>query len=430
MRLTEQAQAALDRRLLSGHPRPIAVAVSGGGDSLALLLIARHWARAARRELIVLTVDHRLQAAGAAWSADCAAIATRLGCGFRSLAWEGDKPAHGLPAAARQARHRLLADAARQTGASVILLGHTADDILEARAMRAAGSTTPEPREWAPSPAWPEGRGVFLLRPLLGVRRAALRGWLQDQEETWMEDPANDDTTYARVRARRLMRDEQDPGERTEPPPLRIAEAVEDEAGVLTLSRHILRAAPPADAARLVAMAAVCAGGGSRRPAGARVLRAAAILTGDGPVVTTLAGARLEAEGEQIRVFREPGEAGRGGLAPGRGIWDGRFEIAEAAEVRRLAGLGSRLGPEDRRRVNALPPAARGALPVVVEPQGVRLAQARSLVGERLRAAAGLVERESAGQDVVDRAHDGLSVVRPQKVGMIAVGHVLDIAAP
>jgi tRNA(Ile)-lysidine synthase len=71
----------------------------------------------------------------------------------------------------------------------VILMGHTADDRLEARAMRADGSTTPDPRAWSPSPAWPEGRGIFLLRPLLGLRRGEIRGW-RDGGESWSEAPA------------------------------------------------------------------------------------------------------------------------------------------------------------------------------------------------------------------------------------------------
>src|SRR5207247_1209422 len=83
-----------------------------------------------------------------------------LGADFQALRWDGDKPVTGLAAAARTARHRMLADAARRAGARAILMGHTGSDVLEAEAMRAAGSTTPDPKEWAPSPAWPEGRGA------------------------------------------------------------------------------------------------------------------------------------------------------------------------------------------------------------------------------------------------------------------------------
>ncbi len=399
------ARRALDHRLLCDSSRPVAVALSGGGDSLALALLTDAWAREAGRELVILTVDHRLQTAGAAWVEACAATAARLGRRFEALAWEGAKPSAGLPAAARHARHRLLALAAREAGARVVLLGHTADDILETRAMRAAGATTPEPREWAPSPAWPEGRGVFLLRPLLDARRADIRTWLSARGAAWIEDPANTDSRYARARARRHMDPDARP-DRVDPPPLELARDVREAAGVIAVARDLLRGAEPDDARRLVALASVCAGGGARRPAGARIARAAEALRGASPLVTTLAGARIAADAAEIRFFREAGEAGRGGLAAlaptcGQRVWDGRFELAATGEVRRLAGLAGRLPKDQQRALLALPAAARGALPVVVADDGavscpVLSGGARSLVGERLRAAAGLVGREPA----------------------------------
>ncbi|MDO9249546.1 MAG: ATP-binding protein, partial [Phenylobacterium sp.] len=124
--LTAAVHEVLDRRLLSASPAPIAVALSGGGDSLALTLMVADWAKVRGRSLLVLTVDHGLRAESAAWTRSCAATADRLGADFQALAWEGDKPATGLPAAARSARHRLIADAARAAGAKVVLMGHTA----------------------------------------------------------------------------------------------------------------------------------------------------------------------------------------------------------------------------------------------------------------------------------------------------------------
>ncbi|KAI6244391.1 ATP-dependent metallopeptidase FtsH/Yme1/Tma family protein [Aphelenchoides fujianensis] len=102
----------------------------------------------------------------------------------RALAWTGAKPLTGLPAAARRARHALLATAAREAGARVLLLGHTASDLAESAAMRAEGSTAPDPREWSPSPVWPEGRDVFLLRPMLGLTRTEIRAALTADGET------------------------------------------------------------------------------------------------------------------------------------------------------------------------------------------------------------------------------------------------------
>jgi tRNA(Ile)-lysidine synthase len=395
------ARAAFERRLLRDHRRPVAVALSGGGDSLALTLMAEIWAQESGRDLLILTVDHRLREESTQWVERCRAVAARLDRPFQALAWTGDKPATGLPAAARQARHRLLADAARTAGAAVVLMGHTADDVSEAAAMRAAGATTPSPREWAPSPAWPAGRGVFILRPLLAASRADLRAWLTARGEAWVDDPANEDPRFARSRARAagppsIAADD-------EPAPLDLARQTLEATGILSLSRDAFRTASQAERRRFVALAAVCAGGGDRLPAGERADRLAAELAAPEPVVATLAGARIEADAEAIRVFRECGEARRSGLADAIRpcVWDGRFELAGHGTVRRLAGVMNRLQPDDRARLRPLPPAARGALPVTVDDSdgAVRLLAAPdepSLVGARFRAAAGLVQREPA----------------------------------
>ena len=385
IRRDERIWGILDHRLLRDHPRPLAVALSGGGDSLALTLIADAWARDAGRDLLILTVDHRLQADSAAWTAACAATAKRLSRPFQALAWTGDKPTAGLPAAARAARHRLLADAARAAGATVILMGHTADDRREGAAMRAAGATTPDPREWAPSPVWPEGRGVFLLRPLLDAARADLRAWLVGRGETWIEDPANADLRYSRSRAR--LTTTPSPG-RFEAPPLSLAGDAREEAGIITLDRSRLRAASAQDARRFVALACVCVGGGERRPAGARIARAAEAILGGERFVSTLAGARIEADGGVVRIAREPGEAARGGLQPRdlplrqEVVWDGRFAVTA-----HTPGLIVRPTRTGNPAIGWADGTVRSATPeVTITP----------LVGPRFLAAAGLIDREPA----------------------------------
>jgi tRNA(Ile)-lysidine synthase len=376
----------LDRRLLRDSARPIAVALSGGGDSLALTLLADAWAREHGRALLILTVDHRLQAESAAWTTICAATAERLGRPFRALTWEGEKPATGLPAAARRARHGLLADAAREAGASVILMGHTLDDLIEAARMRAAGSTTPDPRVWSPSPVWPQGRGVFLLRPLLAAGRAELREWLAAGGEHWIDDPANADLRYARSRARGAA----GAFGRAEPTGAAVGSSLNlvMEGGALVLDRAAVRDESPEAVRRLVAMACVCAGGGERLPAGSRVARAAEAVVGTERFVSTLAGARIEAAEERVRITREPGEAARRGLQPldlpeGREVvWDGRFAVTAHAP-----GLIVR--------------PARSGNPSIERTDGGILAEAPAatvvpLVADRFLAAIGRVTREPA----------------------------------
>lgn len=418
--LTAAVAAVMDDHLRTRDPAPVAVGLSGGGDSVALLLAAGAWAGAHGRPLLVLTVDHRLQSAGRDWTLACAARAQALGHGFRALAWSGDKPAHGLPAAARAARHRLLAQAAREAGAKVILLGHTADDVAEAGLMRQAGSTAPAPRVWGPSPVWPDGRGLFLLRPLLGLRRAQIRAWLTARGETWIEDPANADMTYARPRARAALARETDrsdpdlpPVAAPLPPVAHLARAARcDDAGVLTLERALLRDAS-ADAARaFVSAACLCAAGTDRPPRGDRLDRLTNALRRDEAVTATLAGTRIEADAAAVRFLREPGELTRRGLpalplVPGEpAVWDGRFEICATAPgliVEPLAGRLAGLDRPARRALTAYRAKARPGLPGVwregtlVGSPGLEAQpdlRITPLALARLHAACGLVRRE------------------------------------
>jgi tRNA(Ile)-lysidine synthase len=404
--LEAAAHGVLSRRLRAESQAPIAVAVSGGGDSVALALIAAAWAAEHGRRILLLNVDHGLQPQSAGWADFCGELALRLGAEFRPLRWTGEKPGTGLPATARMARHRLLADAARQTGARAMLVGHTAADRAEAAAMRAEGSNVPDPREWSPSPAWPEGRGLFLLRPLIEVGRAEIRAWLTARGESWIEDPANRDLRFARARARAAGAGS------AGAPPAPAAELAElarrarcDAAGVLTLPRERLRGP---QAAEFIAMACLCAAGTARPPRGARLARLAERLSGAETVVATLGGARIEADAAEVRFLRDAGEATRGGLAEqviaGPGVWDGRFGIAadRPVRVRRLQGLAGQLAQPLRTALKRFPAAARPGLPALVEGGVVACplldpvpgVEIRALAYERLLAASGAVACE------------------------------------
>ena len=405
-------RAVLDQRLKHESAAPITVGLSGGGDSHALTLFAADWARRHGRRLIVLTVDHQLRPESRDWTRACAALAARLGLEFHALDWMGDKPAHGLSAAARSARHRLLAVAARDLGARVILLGHTASDLDEAAAMRLEGSTTPSPREWSPSPVWPEGRDLFLLRPMLALARAEIRDWLTAQGETWIEDPSNSDLRFARARARARARaagptPSSSLGAEPSDGLADLARAVRaDPAGVLTLPRAAL-AAP--DGAKLVAIASLCAAGTDRPPRGERLERLALALRGPLPVTATLCGARIEADAHEVRFAREAGEIKRANLPTldlmGEGVWDGRFEVRASRPVRiaALAGHSARLPAAEREALRHIPRAARGALPILVSSNGevtcpilepASDVTVRSLVLARLMAACGAIPAE------------------------------------
>ncbi len=179
----------------------LAVAVSGGADSLALLLLT---ARAFPGRVVALTVDHGLRAEAAAEANAVAAFCATLAVTHTTLGWEGPKPRGNIQAAARAARYRLMADWCSAEGVSLLLTAHHADDQAETLIMRLqrgsgiAGLAGIR----AVRPLVP---GVTLVRPLLDVRRADLSEIVAAAGWTPVQDPANADFRYDRTAARALL---------------------------------------------------------------------------------------------------------------------------------------------------------------------------------------------------------------------------------
>jgi len=191
------ARVALDRLCPKG---PVGVALSGGSDSTALLLVAAGWRPGQVR---AATVDHRLRPAAAGEAQACARLCAAEGVGHDILPWM-DAPGTGnLQAAAREARLDLLSAWARRHGLTAILLGHTRDDQAETVLLRLARGSGVDGLSGMSETR--RARGAVWVRPLLGLDRAALRSWLTARGTPWLEDPSNEDPRFDRVRVRRAL---------------------------------------------------------------------------------------------------------------------------------------------------------------------------------------------------------------------------------
>lgn len=185
-------------------PARLLVAVSGGGDSVGLLLAlddALKTGRFSRFSLIACTVDHALRAGSADEVRWVAALCARRGIPHVERRWDGPKPVGGIQARAREARHALLAEAARSLDADAIVTAHNLDDQRETIAMRKARRSEGAGLAGI-APATLILGTVWVLRPLLSLPRADIRAYLEGIGQDWLEDPSNVNRSFERVRVR------------------------------------------------------------------------------------------------------------------------------------------------------------------------------------------------------------------------------------
>ncbi|MEJ1158142.1 tRNA lysidine(34) synthetase TilS [Prosthecomicrobium sp. N25] len=359
--------------------RALALAVSGGPDSTALMVLAAGWRdrTPAAPPLRVLTVDHALRPASAAEAAAVATRAAALRLPHETLTWAGPKPAAGLQAAARQARYRLLAEAARRAGCDRLLTAHTLDDQAETVLMALARGSGVYGLAAMP-PSRPLG-GLALDRPFLDVPKARLVATLEARGETWAEDPSNRDPRFRRAETRRILAALAPLGldvralSETAARMARAAAAIDATVDALLAGAASLRpggyvrldheawmAAPAEVRLRALARLIRTVAPGPYPPRLARLeeleqaLRAAGDLPG-----RTLGGARVVGEGGAVWLFREFGRGGAPALdlAPGASaLWDGRFDLVLSSE----APEPVHVAPAPPALVRRLRPAIRG----------------------------------------------------------------------
>ena len=183
------------------EPHPVlAVAVSGGRDSLSLALLANEWAAARGGGIVALIVDHGLRAESAMEAAATRALLATHRITAEILPWSDEKPASRLQETARTARYGLLFEACRRHRILHLLVAHHADDQAETVAMRAARASGPD--GLAGMAAVVEHREGRLLRPLLAIPRARLTATLAERRVSWVDDPSNADPRFERARLR------------------------------------------------------------------------------------------------------------------------------------------------------------------------------------------------------------------------------------
>lgn len=185
------------------------LAVSGGPDSTALMVIMARWRGGLRHgpDLLAATVDHALRRGSREEALRVGQLAARLGIPHQILAWRDEKPRSGIQEAARRARYGLLARAARRAGVRHIVTAHTRDDQAETVLFRLARGSgiggLGGMSRFGPVPG--AAGDLTLVRPLLDVPKTRLIATLERAGVAYEDDPSNRDPRFARARFRAVM---------------------------------------------------------------------------------------------------------------------------------------------------------------------------------------------------------------------------------
>jgi tRNA(Ile)-lysidine synthase len=323
------------------NSRFVALAVSGGSDSMALMRLAVDERNGLFRQvaLVAFTVDHGLREGSALEAARVAQWCQAHDIHHEILRWHAGRPATGLQAAARRARYDLMTDRCASVGCGMLLTAHTADDQAETVAMRMARTDSAK----SLAGIWPVVRwnGILVGRPLLHERREALRGYLRGIGQPWIDDPSNDNVDFERVRVRKAMAGRDVPlfAARAESA---LAEAMVHSAAAaewlgehMSVSRFGHMRIGGACLARLPvavqceALACILKMLGGKTPLRAQVRDLVALLRSGQGFRRTLGGGLVAARTADVIVCREAGRIPPEVAVPDGGtvLWDGRFSI-------------------------------------------------------------------------------------------------------
>lgn len=379
MSLEGRFAAGFDELFQQDKPSKLGVAVSGGGDSTALMLLLNVWAQAHGCLLFVATVDHGLRPEAADEALMVGGAARALGLRHDVLNWRGWNGSGNLQAEARAARYHLLSQWAGRHGLDAVALGHTGDDVAETFLMRLARGSGVD--GLAAMRGVAKREGVVWLRPLLEFSREELRGFLREQGVGWTDDPSNEDARFDRVKARQMMGDLAGLGitsERLSATAKRMGEArvalnwaaaqladavAVQQGGDVVLNLGACAEAPRETLLRLVSGALRFVASAPYRPRLSQLEEAlAAVGRGE---ARQLHGCHLIPGASGLRICREARAVADEVCGIG-GLWDRRWQVigpdVEGGETRRL---GDGLGACPNWRETGLPRASLEASPAI-----------------------------------------------------------------
>ncbi len=373
-----------------------AIACSGGADSMALTILAHDWAQARGGAVTALIVDHGIRSDSALEAQNVAAILRNKCIPTAVLPYKGPLMKGAVQAAARQARYTLLADWCIANSCLHLFIAHHLEDQAETILLRLARGSGLDGLSGMATVT--ESRNLRILRPFLGLSTERLRSTLNERRICHVNDPSNDDPTFARVRIRALKGTLSVEGmtprrlAATTARNARARSALESNVAVLLAQTAVLHPqgyaildpkglvrAPEEIGLRALSRLLICISGGSYPP---RLKHIEGlydwIQSGMPDSGRTMAGCRILRREKTLLICREPAAAKETVVARGDVIWDNRFKFrfgrVGKGEIRCLGQEGWRaaIAMEPKLRSTSIPSAVRPSLPAFWTKEGLQ----------------------------------------------------------
>lgn len=362
-------------------PERIGIAVSGGGDSMALLHLTWRWAVASGVPIEAVTVNHGLRQEAADEAEMVSGFCETFGIPHTTLNWDGSAAHGNVASEGRNARFRLIAQWAKERSIGGIFLGHNKDDIAETFLMRLARKAGVDGLSVMDSEF--EREGMMWARPLCFLGRAELRDYLRHQKIDWVDDPTNEDMSYERPKARKALAALEPLGITVDTlaavavaqKEARLAlegyargeaeRVVSIDRGDVLIARRVY---PPVDREinrRLTIESLRFVGGGAYPPRSDAMLELELGLARSGK--KTLAGCVVTNEKQAVRIAREPAAVATQVCRVGD-VWDKRWQVSgPASPDLHVQALGEWISEVPNWRNVGLPRSSLMASPAVFD---------------------------------------------------------------
>ena len=304
----------------------ISVAVSGGIDSMALMLILDLWCKNNNTNLTAITVDHKLREESTNEAIYVNSLCKEKNIKHVILTWEGEKPDHNIELIARENRYKLISNYCKNNKIDYVFIAHHLQDQAETfliRLFRGSGIDGLSSMKKIV-----ENYNLKIIRPFLNIEKEDLRQYLLENKIEWIEDESNNDEKYLRNKIRLFLNSFENRDDIIKRIDFAVNQ-INDCKGTCILNKHFLLQEDENIILKILAQISMIVSGNKYKPRLEKLRRLLDTIQNEDKIKYTFYGCVFESYNNDIMVYREYNSIKEDVdlIYNQEVIWDNRFKI-------------------------------------------------------------------------------------------------------